>query len=111
MYHTFIATGFHQYGGTEFTLCSTELANIVISIITIGFMEHGKVADGMRSEEITQHQFSLGLALRTAFLRHSDLHEAIKMTGYFNGITPADGTENLIHCEVKRADNQEYGNE
>jgi hypothetical protein len=33
------------------------------------------------------------------------------MTGYFNGITPADGTENLIHSEVKRTDNQEYGNE
>jgi hypothetical protein len=65
----------------------------------------------MCSEEIPQHQFSLGFAVRAAFLRHSDLHKVIKMTGYFNGITPADGTENLIHSEVKRTDNQEYGNE
>jgi hypothetical protein len=72
-------------------------------------MNDGKAADIMVGEKIFQYYFSLGTTVRVASIVQCYLYQVIEMAGDLHGVTFFNGTQDLIHSNVKRTECEERG--
>jgi hypothetical protein len=67
-------------------------------------VNNSETADIMVGEKIFQYYFSLGSAVRSAFIIKCDLYQVIEMSGDPDSVTFLNGTQDLIHSDVERTE-------